>query len=161
MEVFHPILCFFLFSKFVPDASWLASAETFGARQRIRLEEHPQEVVRDLMLLEKWAKTLDFIAPAIFPDLDNLSVSSNNFQLMWAAMETVSSYVFSPSNICNPPSSACGSVVVKIGYTEEPNVVQSGSILTTTVCQGFQVAELESSANLELDWHRRSACRRS
>jgi hypothetical protein len=59
VEVFYPILCSFLFPKFVPDASWLASAETFGIRQSIRLEKRPQKVVRDLMLLEKWAKALD------------------------------------------------------------------------------------------------------
>jgi hypothetical protein len=65
----------------------------------------------------------------------------------------------------SPPPPACGSMVVKIGYTEEPNVVQSGSISTRTVfekgCQGSQVAELEGFANTEFDRRSRSALRRS
>jgi hypothetical protein len=58
VEVFYPTFCCFLFPKFVPDASWLASAKTFCVRQSIRLKERPQKVIRDLMLLEKWAKAL-------------------------------------------------------------------------------------------------------
>jgi hypothetical protein len=53
------------------------------------------------------------------------------------------------------PTPACGSMVVKIGYTEEPNVVQSFGISTRTVfekgCHGSQVTELEGFANTELD----------
>lgn len=51
-------------------------------------------------------------------------------------------------------------MVVKIGYAEQPNVVQSCSISTRTVfekgCHGSQVVELESFANPELDRRSRS-----
>ena len=60
MKVFYPTLRCFLFPEFVLDVSWLASAKTFCVRQSIRLEERPQKVVYDLMVLEKRPKALGY-----------------------------------------------------------------------------------------------------
>jgi hypothetical protein len=42
MKVFHSVHLFFLFARITLDTSWLASGDTSGVTDRVRLEDGPQ-----------------------------------------------------------------------------------------------------------------------
>jgi hypothetical protein len=59
MKVFHTVRLFSLFTKIILDASWLASVDTAGVNDRVRLKEGPQKVICDLTLLKKRSEAFD------------------------------------------------------------------------------------------------------
>src|ERR1700716_2972762 len=57
--------------------------------------------------------------------------------------------------VSGPPPPVCDGLVIEIGYAEKANCVYGGGVSTRAVlkecCQGFEVAEFEGFANIDVD----------